>query len=218
MLLLVPGGGPAARNHRKGRTMSTSAQMVRSTRSGTTGGTATPGELVAAAARSEAGAWEALVARFGGLVNAKARGYRLSDAEVADVSQTVWLRLIEHIDRLRDPEQVASWLATTAGNEALRVVRQRQRWTPVEDVDALGVHDTAETAPPVEVEERNVQLRALVATLPTRQRALMELLMADRRPNYVEVSANLGMPVGSVGPTRQRCLRTLRVKCIAAHI
>lgn len=200
--------------------MTTNHGIVRATGSAAPGRDATAAEMVAAAARFEAGAWEALVERYRRLVSATARGFRLSEAEVADVSQTVWLRLVEHIGRLRDPEQVASWLTTTAKNEALRVVRQRERWVPTEDFDALGATDDAQGDGllPVEAEDRDNHLRALVATLPSRQRDLMELLMAEGRPSYVEVSATLGMPVGSIGPTRQRCLRTLRARCIAAHI
>lgn len=200
--------------------MTTKHEIVRATTPAALGSDATAAEMVAAAARFEPGAWEALVERYRRLVSATARSFRLSEAEVADVSQTVWLRLVEHIGRLRDPKQVAGWLTTTAKNEALRVVRQRERWVPIEDFDALGVTDDAQAdgLPAVEAEERDTQLRALVATLPSRQRDLMELLMAEGRPSYVEVSANLGIPVGSVGPTRQRCLRTLRARCIAAHI
>ena len=86
-----------------------------------------PSGLVRAAAGGDQGAWDALVARYVGLVWATARSYRLEDADASDVVQTTWPRLVEHLDRLRDPAAVGSWLATTARNEALRVIRVRSR-------------------------------------------------------------------------------------------
>jgi RNA polymerase sigma factor (sigma-70 family) len=176
-------------------------------------------ELVAAAAgASDANAWEALVHRFGRMVFSIARSYRLSEADVADVSQTVWLRLVEHAGRLTQPERVGAWLATTTRNEALRVSRMAARTAPVADPDALGPVKAYDDEPPVEAEERRTLLRTAVAGLPAHQRQLAQLLMSHTRPSYEEVSASLGIPVGSIGPTRQRTLRALRSKCISASI
>ena len=187
-------------------------------RTGSTG-SATPGELAVAARRSEPGAWDALVRRYGRTVTAIARGRGLNEADAADVSQTVWLRLLEHLDRIRDPERIGGWLAKTAHHEAIRLGRQRQRTAPVDDLDALElVDDSADRLSGVEAEERNTGVRAALTTLPFRQQALLEMLMSDPQPTYVEVSANLGIPIGSIGPSRQRSLRALRTKCIAAHI
>ena len=85
------------------------------------------GELVRAAAAGDQRAWEALVGRFGGLVWSVARAHGLSRADAADVSQTAWLRLVEHLHRLRDPERVGTWLASTARHEALRILRRGRR-------------------------------------------------------------------------------------------
>ena len=179
----------------------------------------TDGELAVAAAGSVPGAWEALTARYGRTIAGIARRHRLSEADVADVTQTVWLRLVEHLDRLREPQHVGAWLKTTARNEALRVARQRQRTSPVEDFDALGLQDeTSDRLSPVEVEERDSSVRALVAGLPRHERAILQLLMSDPQPSYREVSENLGIPVGSIGPTRQRSLRALRHRCLAVAI
>ena len=176
-------------------------------------------ELVAGAARLNPGAWEALVERYGRMVASIARSYGLSPTDAADVSQTVWLRLLEHAGRLRQPERVGGWLATTARNEALRMVRQGKRAAPVDALSFLSLVDGgSDIVPAVEAEERNDGVRAALSTLPGQQRDLLQLLMADPRPSYVEVSARLGIPMGSIGPTRQRSLRALRAKCVAAHI
>lgn len=177
----------------------------------------TPGELATAAKRSEPGAWDALVRRYARRVTSIARSRGLSEADAADVSQTVWLRLLEHLDRIRDPERIGSWLATTAHHEAIRLGRQRQRTAPVDDLDFL-MDDSCDHPTGVEAEERATWVRAALTTLPHRQQVLLEALMADPQPSYIEVSANLGIPVGSIGPSRQRSLRALRTKCIAAHI
>ena len=178
-----------------------------------------PADMVAAAARSDAGAWEALVRQYSRLVSSVARSCGLGDADAADVSQTVWLRLLEHVGRLRNPEGVASWLCTTTRNEAMRVARQRQLTTSLDGLDSLpGAHDEVDHLSRVEAEGRRTEVRALVATLPLRQQALLAQLMADPQPSYVEIASTLGIPVGSIGPTRQRCLRALRSKCIAVHL
>ncbi len=176
-------------------------------------------ELAAGAARSDASAWEGLVNRYGRMVHSIARAHGLSEADAADVGQTVWLRLVEHVHRIRQPERVGGWLATTARNESLRVARQRQRTSLVDDLDLLGlVDDTSDSVPAVEAEEQASLLRAALATLPCQQRDLLDQLMADPRPSYVEVSTRLGIPIGSIGPTRQRSLRALRSKCLAVRV
>jgi hypothetical protein len=92
-----------------------------------------PAELVRDASRGDAGAWSALVDRFAPLVWSIARSYRLSQHDAADVSQTTWLRLAEHIHHVRQPERVGAWLATTAGRESLAVIRRGQRQVPSEE-------------------------------------------------------------------------------------
>ena len=175
-------------------------------------------ELAAGAASSDPRAWERLVKRYGRMVHSIARAHGLAEADAADVSQTVWLRLLEHLDRIRQPERLGGWLATTARNESLRVARQRQRTSPVDELDLLGLVDDADDAvPALEAEERATHLRAALATLPGPQQDLLHQLMADPRPSYVEVSTRLGIPIGSIGPTRQRSLHALRSKCFAVR-
>jgi RNA polymerase sigma factor (sigma-70 family) len=166
-------------------------------------------ELVAAAAIGNQEAWDALVDRFGGLVWSIARAHRLGDADAADVSQTTWLRLVEHLGRLRDPESVGAWLATTARHECLRLIRQAGRF--LADDSALDLADPDPLPDALLVSgEREVALWRAIEALGERCRSLIRVLMADPAPSYEEVAAALDMPVGSIGPTRARCLDQLR--------
>jgi RNA polymerase sigma factor (sigma-70 family) len=168
------------------------------------------GELVGLAASGDRTAWEELVGRYERLVWGVARGHRLADADAADVFQTTWLRLLEHLEDLRNPEALSGWLATTARNECLRVLRHQGRQIPTED-DRM----PEETVPGTIDErllagERDAALWRAFATLSSRCQALLRMLAGDPPPSYDDVSLALGMPVGSIGPTRGRCLVSLR--------
>lgn len=167
--------------------------------------------LVDAAAQDDQAAWDALVKRYTGLLWSIARGYGLSAAEAADVAQTAWLRLAERLDTLFDPEHVGAWLATTTRRECLRVLRHADRVTPTDDETQFNP-PRSEPGPQSQVlaAERAAVLWQAVDTLSDRCRRLLRLLMADPPPAYEEVAAVLDMPVGSIGPTRRRCLRQLR--------
>lgn len=167
-------------------------------------------DLVARAADGDRDAWEALVDRFTNLVWSIARGYGLPDADAADVVQTTWLRLVEHLGRIREPERVGAWLATTARREALSTRRRATRAVVTED-ERLDTGDPAagpETLA-LEADRDRLLLRGLSA-LTERCRVLLRVLSADPPPRYAEVSAALDMPIGSIGPTRARCLERLR--------
>ena len=187
-----------------------------------TGGSqdAVAGELVRRAAAGDSGAWKALVDRFGGMVWSIARANGLDRVDAADVAQTVWLRLVDHLHRLREPDRVGGWLASTARHESIRVSRQRQRSVPTDDVEvfdrSLGADD--DLAGGMLRRERDAALRGLVSDLPDHWQDLLELLMADPAMSYAEVATDLGLPVGSIGPTRQRCLRSLRARAAAVGI
>jgi RNA polymerase sigma factor (sigma-70 family) len=164
---------------------------------------------VAAAARGDRAAWDALVDRYNGLVWATARGHRLSDADAADVVQTTWLRLVEHLTRIQDPERVGAWLVTTARRESLRVIAATGRIVPTDHAEEI-VDDRGRPGDALLAQERAALLRRALDALSASCRTLLRVLAADPPPSYEEVSAALGMPIGSIGPTRQRALARLQ--------
>lgn len=171
-------------------------------------------ELLTRARGGEQAAWEELIARYSGLVWSVARRHGLADSDVRDVYQTTWMRLLEHLHRIRCPEAVGSWLATTAQRECWRLFRRGSREIPVEDTGADLASPGPVTSPDRHLlrEERDALVREAVDRLPDRCRRLLDLLMDGEQPSYREVSAALDMPVGSIGPTRGRCLDRLRVQ------
>jgi RNA polymerase sigma factor (sigma-70 family) len=175
--------------------------------------------LVTAAAGGDRDAWHALVERFAGLVWSITRAYRLSQADAADVSQTTWLRLAEHISKINNPERVGAWLATAARRECLRHIKANARTVPTEDMtwfeNGGDGGDPTEAAVLRAEGEREAAaamkaLRQAFGRLAPRCRELLRILMATPPPSYTDVSAALDLPVGSIGPTRARCLQRLR--------
>jgi RNA polymerase sigma factor (sigma-70 family) len=168
--------------------------------------------LVKRASDGDQAAWDALVDRYTNLLWSVARGYRLERADATDVIQVAWLRLVEHLPRLRDPERVGAWLATTVRRECLQVIAARKRrGGPVDDEILTSLPDDAA---PVDArlltDERDRQLWQAFAEIPDRCQRLLRILMADPPPSYHDVAETLSMPVGSIGPTRARCLERLR--------
>jgi RNA polymerase sigma factor (sigma-70 family) len=169
-------------------------------------------ELVRSASAGDSDAWEGLVRRFSGLVWSIARAQGLNATDAADVTQTTWLRLLESLGRLRDPERVGPWLATTARNESRRILRRAGRQLPVGDDAELEPEAAPVEGPEAQLlaSERSLLLWRAFTQLPNRCQRLLRVLMTDPAPSYEEASTALDMPVGSIGPTRARCLRALR--------
>lgn len=167
-------------------------------------------QLVRAAAGGDQSAWNELVERFQGLVWATARAHRLTRADAADVAQTVWLRLVENLDRIRDPERLGAWLATTARRECLRYIRLhgREQLSDETDVFEAPAEDPLEVA--LLTEERDAALWQAFTRLSERCQTLLRLLVSEDEPSYESIGAALGMPIGAIGPTRMRCLDKLR--------
>ena len=168
--------------------------------------------IVSAAANGDQGAWDQIVERYSGLLWAVVRAHRLSAADGADVVQTTWLRLIEHLPQIRNREGIGSWLATTARRECLRLLRSGGRCQPSDEMELLvdARADHAEIDSGLLTAERDAELWAAFSRLPARDQALLRLLAVDSPPSYQEISAALGMPIGSIGPTRARSLERLR--------
>ena len=169
--------------------------------------------LVRRAADGDLRAWERLVGQYGRLIWAMTRDFKLVESDAADVAQATWLRLLEHIDRLEQPARVGSWLAATARNECLRHLAARKRVVLAND--DVPLEGAAGHEPEVDerllAAERAQVVREALSRLPRRSQRLLELLMADPPASYAEISDQLGLPVGSIGPTRRRCLARLRV-------
>lgn len=166
--------------------------------------------VVAAAGRREAWAWDVIVARFTPTVRGVARRHRLAHADQEEVVQQTWIRLFGAIDRINEPEALGGWLATTARRECLRILTSGRQEVPVEEAAAVedpAVEDVTERAA---AEERRAALREAVAGLRDRQQELVGLLLCDPPLSYEEVGRRLEMPVGSIGPTRLRCISRLR--------
>jgi RNA polymerase sigma factor (sigma-70 family) len=167
--------------------------------------------LVAAAAEGEAQAWRELIDRYAVLIRSVCRAHRLCDADAEDVAQLTWLRAVEHIGRLRDPDRFGAWVGTTARRECLRVLQGRKRVVPTcDEVRNPLFAPHADEEEIAVAAERRVAVRQALTVLPTKQRTLLRLLHSEREPSYDAISAQLGMPVGSIGPTRGRALERLR--------
>jgi RNA polymerase sigma factor (sigma-70 family) len=168
--------------------------------------------LVSRAREGDQDAWNALVERYLPLVCGLVRRHRLSEADGDDVCQTVWLRLVEHLDDLREPAALPGWIATTTRNECLRLIAARNRMTPVDPQESrtlVGVVEDAAGSDLVAAEERQA-LREALAELPDGRRDLLLMLLTDPPIPYADISEQLGIPVGSIGPTRARALEQLR--------
>jgi len=179
-------------------------------------------DLVACARGGDAQAWDALVERYAPLIWSICRKYRLGPADADDVGQSVWLHLVGHLDKIREPAALAGWLATTTRRECGRLVRAaRGSHAVVYALDAENMADEQSDAAEQEVlaAERHAALREAYTHLPPDCQRLVGMLTADPPAPYAEISATLAMPVGSIGPTRSRCLdRMRRYPAIAALI
>jgi RNA polymerase sigma factor (sigma-70 family) len=158
-------------------------------------------------------AWDELIERYAPLVWSVCVRYRLSRPDVDDVGQSVWLLLVEQIGNLREPAALPGWLATTTKRECLHVLRAARRHDhaglPPEDQMPPDTPDSMIGQDIIKA-ERDAALRAAFAELPPVCHELLSMLISDPAPAYAEVSVRLGMAIGSIGPTRARCLERLR--------
>ncbi len=169
--------------------------------------------LVESASSGDSESWDRLVDTYAGLVWSVIRAHNFYGAEAADIAQTVWLRCVEHLDRIREPERLAAWLATTARHECYRVSRRGRshasRWTRCR----RRRHRTRQDGPGVVAVIASDDVRAVgeaLQQIPERCRRLLRLLVTDPPVTYDDISELMEMPKGSIGPTRSRCLARLR--------
>lgn len=179
------------------------------------------GTLVQASAKGDEAAWNALVRRYAPLVLAVIRNYQMAAADVQDVSQTVWLHLVEHLSDLRAPEALPGWLVTTTQRECSRYQRRERKTQPV-DPHSDGIMNQGTTVDPdldiLRAELRQV-LRDGLGELTARDQWLLRLRVADPPRSYQEISKLTGMAVGSIGPSLRRSLDRLRqTKAVQAYL
>ena len=180
---------------------------------------ATIARWVTEAARGDRGSWQALVDCFGRLVWSVALSSGLRPADAADVSQIVWLRLVENMDRIRDPGSVGAWLATIARRESLRVLRFASRESATDNsVIDLRDETTCDVIADMLGAERSEAMQKAFVRLPPRSQMILTLLLGDVPLTYLELSEVMQMPVGSIGPTRARCLAQLRSQLKATGV
>jgi len=165
--------------------------------------------VVIAAAAGDEGAWRVLVERFGPVVHRVARGFRLDERDTQDVAQTVWLRLWENLASIREPWALPGWIATTTRHECLRALRGRVRVVPLDESGAEPATDHPDPDAALLRAEAAEAVRHGLAELPPVQRDLLALLAAEPDLTYRQIGRRLGMPVGSIGPTRARGLARL---------
>jgi RNA polymerase sigma factor (sigma-70 family) len=169
-------------------------------------------ELVAAALAGDRSSWEELVEAYAGLVWAIVRNHRLSPGDAADVSQTTWLRLVENLGKIQDPARVGAWLATTTRRECLRVIERSRKIVLIdgtERYDQIPVQHPGVDHELLAAESRE-EVRSALRHLSPRCQELLRLLSLEPLPTYEEISAATGIPIGSIGPSRGRCLHRMQ--------
>jgi RNA polymerase sigma factor (sigma-70 family) len=166
-------------------------------------------DIVRGAADGDEDAWRHLVARFTPALRRAARGFRLTPDDIDDVLQVTWSRAFCQIRRLREPEAIGAWLVVTARRESLRHL---QRSVPEILTDDPGDERADHHSPEVQIlaAERRAAVRRAIDRLPAHQRRLLYAQLATPGCTYEELSEALGIPIGSIGPTRIRGIDRLR--------
>ena len=169
-------------------------------------------DLVTRARKGDQQAWDSLVERYAPLIWSICRRYRLDRADAEDVGQRIWLQFVNHLGAIRDPAAVPGWLTTTAKRECGRVVRATRGPQAAGQLLDESIADRQATTAEQELlaAERHAALHQAFTCLSPSRQQLMAMLIEDPPVPYAEISARLGIPVSSIGPTRCRCLDQLR--------
>ncbi|MEL6892670.1 MAG: sigma-70 family RNA polymerase sigma factor [Actinomycetota bacterium] len=165
-------------------------------------------ELVEAASAGDASAWDELVDRYGQLVFANARAVGADWTLAQDVGQVAWMMLLSRLSTIREPSKVKGWLAIVARNEARSALRARRPMADVDDLLTLPGDESDQPEADVFAREDADSVRRALGSISDKCRELL-LLLFSAEMSYDEISGALGMPIGSIGPTRQRCVAAL---------
>jgi RNA polymerase sigma factor (sigma-70 family) len=169
--------------------------------------------LLERAAQGDQSAWKQLVDKYAKVVQSVARSFALQEADVYDVSQMTWLRLLQNLHTIRDPQRLAGWLSVTATRESFSVLRKNSKRDLGSMVEEMADPDPAvDTESSVAARDAARNLWATVAELPPRQQRLLIALFREELDSYNDVAAKCAMPIGSIGPTRARALSNLQRK------
>jgi RNA polymerase sigma factor (sigma-70 family) len=178
---------------------------------------AEPDALIRAIRAGDRTAWSRLTDRFASRVRSVTRAHRLNAHDSDDVMQTTWLRLLEHVDDIREPAAVGAWIETTARRESLRVLRSARRERPTDSeyvldvpVDAVAEQRLVAVQDQAAYDQALTHLPAALTRLPHNQRRLLSMLLSEPAPSYADISRAMDMPVGSIGPIRARSIARLR--------
>ncbi len=166
--------------------------------------------LVTRARNGEKQAWDELIDRYAPLMWSICRRYRLGRADAEDVGQSVWMRLAGQLASLRDPAALPGWLATNTQRECGRVLRAARNQEAPGHSPEIPDMTTGTAESELLRAERHAALREAFTHLPPASRQLIAMLIQDPPVPYAQISARLGIPVGSIGPSRSRCLDKLR--------
>lgn len=166
--------------------------------------------LVACCRTGDSNAWQEMIRLYNPLVWTVARSFGLSAADCEDVCQLTWLRVVEHIGALREPDRVSAWIVTAARREALRHLMKSAKHVPVGDPITTDVEGGAKPEDALLADAEREQVLTALRQLPAEHQALLAMLVQDPPPSYDEISSSLGIPRGSIGPTRRRILNRLR--------
>ena len=199
--------------HRRGGHPNRGSRALRPTGAGRVRDDPVVIDLATRARQGEQQAWDALVERYSPLIWSICRSYRLGDADAEDVGQSVWLQMVRQLERIHDPAALPGWLTTVTRRECLRVLHVTRKPLTVgymQDIDNLLDKEATTAAEELLAAERHAALREAFLDLPPSDQRLIALLIEDPPVPYAQISARLGIPVGSIGPTRSRCLDKLR--------
>lgn len=165
-------------------------------------------ELVAAALQGDADAWRRLVESHSRLVWSIIRSLAIAEPEASDVFQSVFLKMTEHLDRVQ-PEALPSWLITVTRRECYDVARRRQRLpVPTEELEVAEA-DSATMDERMVLSDEEAAVAAGLERLSERCQRLLRLLASSEEFSYTQISEIMDIPIGSIGPTRARCLERL---------
>jgi RNA polymerase sigma factor (sigma-70 family) len=170
-------------------------------------------DMVTRASNGDKQAWDEIVERYAPLIWSICRRYRLGDADAEDVGQNVWLKLVDQLETIRVPAALPGWLATTTRRECGRIVRAAPRACEtghMDDTQAIADDHAPIAEEELLAAERHAALREALTQLPPCCRQLITLLARDPPASYAQISTMLGIPAGSIGPNRARCLDKLR--------